>query len=176
MISKLREWWEPISRRIFQRAASLNPNYITLLTPLFGGLAGYCLYLQNYKLASLMILLSGVTDLIDGAIARAGKKETRFGAILDSTCDRLSEGLIYAGASPHFPIPASLALLFSYLVSYIRAKDDRIRAGIAERGERILLLTLFVFFGKLREGLWLITLLAGVTVIQRLLEARKLTS
>lgn len=174
MLSKLRKWWDPFSEKIFRPLSFLPPNLITIFTPIFGAFAGYFIYLEKFKLASLFVFLSGFFDLLDGAIARASGRKTKFGAILDSTMDRLSEGLIYAGASFHYPLMSALALIFSYLVSYVRAKDDRIKVGVAERGDRIFLLIFFLYFEKLELALKIVTLLAFITTIQRLKMAREI--
>lgn len=120
-----------------------------------------------------MFFFGSALDFVDGSVARYTNKPTKFGAIFDATIDRTSEGLVYIALSRYF-IAAPVALVCSYLVSYIRAKDDRIKVGIAESGERILILTIASLTGFVEAGLWIIAVLAGITALMRLNEAKKL--
>src|SRR5207249_7208571 len=102
----------------------------------------------------LLLLLSGIFDLLDGQVARQGGKITTFGAFFDSTLDRIGEGAVSSGLIFYFlsgPLPSILkpravaaglvALVASFLVSYTRARAESIgvetRVGIAATDERI---------------------------------------
>ena len=93
--------------------------------------------------------------------------------MFDAVIDRIGEGLVYVGLSIHYPI-AVMALLASFMVSYIRARDDRLVVGIAERGDRIVLIVGTSLLNIVEPGLWLVTVLSAVTIIMRLNAARKL--
>ena len=105
-------------------------------------------------LAGPMYLLAGGLDLLDGVLARLAKMATRFGAFLDSTADRISEGVVFVAIAYHFAshgqsieaAVAVLALLGSLLVSYTRARAEGLglqcNVGIATRAERVVLVAL----------------------------------
>ena len=104
--------------------------------------------------AGALYLFAGLLDLLDGVLARTGGKPTRFGAFLDSTLDRASEGMVFAAIGYRFAAEGSavdagivvLALLGSFLVSYVRARAEGLgaecRVGIATRAERVVLVAL----------------------------------
>ena len=139
----------------------------------------------HFIAAGVFYLAAGTLDLLDGVLARAGGKPTRFGAFLDSTLDRASEGVVFAAIGYRFAAEGSaldagvvvLALLGSVLVSYVRARAEglgaRCRAGIATRAERVLLVALGLLFGLLAEAVYLVAFLTAVTVVQRIACARR---
>ncbi len=159
------------SAPIWGKFSFISPNGWTLLGLISSGLAGWFFHSGEPVRAALAVALAGVFDTIDGGVARFTGKKTRFGAIFDASLDRLGEGMIYAGLAGRYP-QAVWALVFSYMVSYVRAKDDSIRVGVAERGERLALLVAFALAGWLSWGLWAIAGLAAVSFLMRLDYAR----
>ena len=135
--------------------------------------------------AGALYLFAGMLDLLDGVLARAGGKPTRFGAFLDSTLDRASEGVVFAAIGYRFAAEGSavdagivvLALLGSFLVSYVRARAEGLgaecRVGIATRAERVVLVALGLLSGLLPEAIRVVALLTAVTVAQRIACARR---
>ena len=135
--------------------------------------------------AGILYLVAGVLDLLDGVLARTGGKPTRFGAFLDSTLDRASEGVVFAAIGYRFAAEGSavdsgivvLALLGSFLVSYVRARAEGLgaecRVGIATRAERVVLIVLGLVSGLLSEAIRLVAVLTAVTVVQRVACARR---
>ena len=135
--------------------------------------------------AGALYLLAGLLDLLDGVLARTGGKPTRFGAFLDSTLDRASEGVVFAAIGYRFAAEGSavdagivvLALLGSFLVSYVRARAEGLgaecRVGIATRAERVVLVALGLLSGMLPEAIRLVAVLTAVTVAQRIACARR---
>ena len=129
--------------------------------------------------AGALYLVAGMLDLLDGVLARAGGNSTRFGAFLDSTLDRASEGIVFAAIGYRFAAEGAaievgvvvLALLGSFLVSYVRARAEGLgaecRVGIATRAERVVLIALGLLSGMLAEAVHLVALLTAVTVLQR---------
>lgn len=90
--------------------------------------AGFCAAQGWFVASALLFGLSGLADLLDGALARASNRSTRFGALLDSSLDRIADGCIPLGLivfyAPHGPvvlIPAA-ALLAGLWIPYIRAR------------------------------------------------------
>ena len=135
--------------------------------------------------AGALYLFAGLLDLLDGVLARTGGKPTRFGAFLDSTLDRTSEGVVFAAIAYRFAAEGSaldasivvLALLGSFLVSYVRARAEGLgaecRVGIATRAERVVLVALGLLSGLLPEAIRVVALLTAVTVVQRIACARR---
>lgn len=107
---------------------------------------------QDLLAALLLLLLSSFVDVLDGAVARAQKRTTAFGGVLDSVCDRYSDaivifGIIFGGwlSSSWGPLWGILALVGSLMVSYARARAEaagisQLGVGIAERPERLIIL------------------------------------
>lgn len=146
--------------------------------------------------AGWVMLLSGFFDILDGALARLTNQVTKFGGVLDSTLDRLSEAAILIGIMAFFLFHAGsewfqwitlligLTLIFSFLVSYIRSRAEaagiECQVGIFTRAERVIILALGLLIPynlALIIALAIIALLSIITVIQRLLsvyqQARK---
>lgn len=117
---------EPVARRLARRG--LNPNALTLASVPPAVLAGICAAVGWFEAAAALFVLSGVLDLLDGALARALDRRTRFGALLDSALDRVADACVPIGLVVYYApqgavaaIPA-LALLAALWISYIRAR------------------------------------------------------
>ncbi len=129
--------------------------------------------------AGLVWLAAGAMDLLDGALARSQDKATGSGAFLDSTLDRISEGVVFAAIAYYLaergePIAAGLtvlALLGSLAVSYTRARAEalgaRCNVGLVTRAERVLLLALGLCLDLLPLVIYLLVVLTAITVGQR---------
>jgi CDP-diacylglycerol--glycerol-3-phosphate 3-phosphatidyltransferase len=141
-----------------------------------------------YWLAAVVFVAGSLLDILDGALARAGGRTTRFGAYLDSTTDRVSEGfmltaLAYVLARDHHPIFVAVvmaAVAGSFLVSYTRAKAEALGlrgdVGIGSRAERVVVITaglVLAPWGVLPWALVLLACTAWLTVVQRVLHVRK---
>ncbi len=133
------------------------------------------------RLGFLLLILTGIPDLLDGAVAKASGKSSLRGAFFDSVSDRLTDGLLFGGiayylaASDEAPWVVMLPVagyVTASVVSYIRAKADALgfdaRGGIVERAERFILLGLGLLFEPvLLPVLALIIVLNVVTAGQR---------
>ena len=126
-------------------------------------------------------------DLFDGAVARASNKViSKWGALLDSTLDRLSDAAIFIGALIYFIdqndplVPVLLIATFaSFMISYIKARAESLlikcEGGLAERGERVLIiLTAYGLHGlgvdhAMAVGIWILALISIFTMIQRMM-------
>jgi len=141
-----------------------------------------------YWLAAFVFVAGSVLDILDGALARAGGKTTPFGAYLDSTTDRVSEGFMLTGiayvlATHHHPVFVAVvmaAVAGSFLVSYTRAKAEALGlrgdVGIGSRAERVVVITgglVLAPWGVLPWAIVLLACTAWVTVAQRVLHVRK---
>ena len=97
-------------------ACRVTPNQVSLMGILLNLVTAWLIVDGQLLLAGLMYLLAGGLDLLDGILARLAKMATRFGAFLDSTADRISEGVVFAAIAYHFahhgqPLEAAVAVL-----------------------------------------------------------------
>jgi len=137
-------------------------------------------------LATVLLLLSGFCDALDGVLARLQQQTTPFGGFLDSLLDRYADAAVYAGiiiGGLCDAIWGLAALIGSLLVSYSRAKAEAANIkmesiGIAERAERIIILaiasiTAIFWLPALNIGIILLAILSNLTVLQRSLHVHK---
>lgn len=171
----------------------LSPNMLTVIG-LVVSIVTAMIFARGYVvLGGVFILVSGIFDVLDGAVARASNRMTAFGAVLDSVCDRYADAIVFVGiiygllsgkimSCSMFLIPdwlwCSLALIGSYLVSYTRARSEAAGArsmdiGFAERPERMILLVMGAFTGYLLPAISLIVILTHITSLQRLIQAER---
>ncbi len=130
--------------------------------------------------AGLVIIFSGFFDLVDGQVARATNRVTRFGAFFDSVVDRYSDasqflGLLvfYARGGRFFwVVLAAFVMISAIMVSYTRARAESLigscRVGFMERPERLVLVILGALFNRMAPVLWVIAVLSTITVIHRM--------
>lgn len=137
--------------------------------------------------AGFVVLIAGFLDILDGALARHTNRATPFGAILDATLDRLSEGALLLSLlvvylreqSVTGILLVGVALVGSLLVSYLRAKAEALGlegdTGIFTRGERVVVLVLGLWLSQINSALMIalaiITVFSFITVGQRLFSA-----
>jgi CDP-diacylglycerol--glycerol-3-phosphate 3-phosphatidyltransferase len=147
----------------------LTPNGLTVLgfvgTCLAAVAAGY----QLWVLAGVLVIVFGIFDLFDGALARATGKASKFGAFLDSTLDRTGEYLVLAGvavgcAQAGFTVGVVLAVLamaFASVVTYARAKAEVVglhgEVGVAPRPERLIILAAGLIVAGITDGVAFVT-------------------
>ncbi len=139
------------------------------------------------KSAGAVMLLAGLFDALDGAVARRTGLISSFGAFLDSTLDRLSESAIFVGiiffyasaARPYEALLAGTAMTFSLLTSYTRARSEglgvKCEVGILERAGRVVILSVLSLLGFVTAGVGLVAVGALVTTIQRMLHVHRAT-
>ena len=172
----------------------VTPNALTTSGVLLCGAASIIVLFEGrnellfYWLAAVVFVAGSLLDILDGALARAGGKTTPFGAFLDSTTDRISEGFMLAAiayilATHHRPVFVAVAVAAvagSFLVSYTRAKAEAIGlrgdVGIGSRAERVVVITAGLVLAPWGVLPWALVLLAGtawITVGQRVLHVRK---
>ncbi len=147
-------------------STGLSPTFWTFLGFALSVLAGLLFALRPSEpyLAALALVISGVFDVLDGAVARVMHRVSKSGSFNDSTLDRLAELAVYAGiiyGNYTTPIIVLLALGFSLLVSYTRAKGDALGVslsgiGIGERAERLIVLIVFSLVAYVWIGVWIV--------------------
>ena len=165
----------------------INPNVLTFMglvvnawAAFFFGYATAQNQQRMFFLAGLIIIGSGFFDLVDGEVARAQNRVTRFGAFFDSVVDRYSDasqffGLLvfYARAGRFFYIVLTAYVIVSaIMVSYSRARAESLigscRVGFMERPERLVLVIIGALFNVMAPVLWVIAVLSTITVIHRI--------
>jgi len=174
-----------VALRFMQRFRSvpLTPNQLTTAGFLLNVVAGVLIYQEHWVWAAVVFVAGSVIDALDGALARAHDKMTPFGGFLDSTLDRMSEGVILGAiglvlaAQGHTLALACVfvSLVGSFLVSYTRAKAEALGlkgdVGLMSRAERIVLLALALPLagrGALPYAIYLLAALTAFTVVQRI--------
>ena len=145
------------------RDSPITPNMLTLFGLLITGVGALLVAMGQLLIGGVVLAFAGLFDIFDGALARASGKVYRYGAFLDSTVDRYSEGVVYLGILIYFldqhdglrPIIVLIALAGSYLVSYVRARAQSLGftcdVGILARPERVVI----IVAGLLLEALGL---------------------
>lgn len=160
----------------------LSPNAVTFLGLALSFLCVAGALLRHIPMVFVFLLLSSAMDVLDGALARALKRVTKFGSILDSFSDRVEESMYLLALNllglPNVIILISLTI--SFLISYLRALGEKHDlkmegVGILERGERIVIIsivviTLWLRYLPLAEILMIVLIVLGcITILQRLL-------
>jgi CDP-diacylglycerol---glycerol-3-phosphate 3-phosphatidyltransferase len=178
---------DPYIYRVFQTVFGNrgNPNVFTLIGFFATVIASAFILADLWTAAASMIVLSGLFDLFDGALARKIDKVTPFGGFLDSVLDRYSDlslllaVLIYylMRGKPLFVVLSAVISIGTSLISYTRARAEAANIpcdiGLMERAERIILLSAGVLFDWLGPVLWILAVLTHVTVVQRIFYAWK---
>jgi CDP-diacylglycerol--glycerol-3-phosphate 3-phosphatidyltransferase len=161
-------------------ALGIHPNTLTLIGVLINVAAAFALGLDHFWLAFVIMLVANIFDFIDGKVAHITNTVSRFGAFWDSTLDRFSDialflGLIYLYADlrrTDYVLVAALALTFSIMTSYARARAESLiekcKVGFMERPERIVLFGIGALTDRMAAVLWVILVLAIVTVANRI--------
>jgi len=174
---------EPVARLLARTA--IPPSAITWLGFLLAVGAAAFIITGHLFAAGWVVLIAGFFDMLDGALARHTDRATRFGAILDSTLDRLSEAVVLLGILVLYTreqlvaqsLLVGVALLGSLLVSYIRARAEAIglkcQVGLFTRPERVIILALGLLLNQITyvlvAALAIIAVFSFITAGQRLL-------
>ena len=167
--------------------AGVTPDAITAVGTVGAVAAAVVFFPRGWLFAgTLVIWFFVMLDLVDGAVARAGGKGSLFGAVLDSSCDRIADAAIFGTVAWYYArheqrwmlLAALLCLVLGSLTSYIRARAEAAgltaTVGIAERAERLIIVlvgTGLTGFGVpyvLAVALWLLVAASTITVFQRL--------
>jgi CDP-diacylglycerol---glycerol-3-phosphate 3-phosphatidyltransferase len=172
----------------------LTPNAISL-TGFVGNLiaAGLILH-HDFVLAGIAFILGSLCDMFDGRYSRMSGKGTPFGAFLDSTLDRLEEGVVLAAVAAWFAQDSNdlavgatvIAVVGSYMVSYTRARAEALgvecKVGIASRAVRVVILSAGLVFAAgelipdvdlLEPAIYVLAALTVFTALQRVLHVRR---
>jgi len=172
----------------------LTPNAISM-TGLVGNVVAAVLITQRlFFLAGIAFILGSVMDTLDGRYSRMSGKGTPFGAFLDSTLDRIEEGIVLTAVAAYFAARGDdtavaavvLAVLGSLMVSYTRARAEALgvecKVGIASRAVRVVILSAGLVFAKgagigdfelLAPAVYVLAALSLFTMLQRIFHVRR---
>jgi CDP-diacylglycerol--glycerol-3-phosphate 3-phosphatidyltransferase len=172
----------------------LTPNAISI-TGLIGNLIAAVLILEeHFVLAGVAFILGSLCDMFDGRYSRMSGKGTPFGAFLDSTLDRVEEGVVLAAVAAWFAKQSNelavgatvIAVVGSYMVSYTRARAEALgvecKVGIASRAVRVVILSVGLVFAAgelipdfdlLEPAIYVMAALTVFTALQRVLHVRR---
>ena len=161
-------------------ALRVHPNTLTLIGVIINVIAAWALGYDRFVLAGVIMVVANIFDFIDGKVAHELHLQSRFGAFWDSTLDRFSDlalltGLIFLysklGRSDYVMV-AALALIFSIMTSYARARAESLvekcKVGFMERPERIVLFMIGAFTNRMAGVLWVILVLSILAVANRI--------
>lgn len=183
---------EPIARRL--SAWGVTPNMVTVAGTVLAVVFAVWLIPTGHLFAGAALIgLTVATDMVDGTMARMCGGGTKFGAVLDATCDRLSDGAIFAALAIYFVLhaPHEIALLIATLIilvcsqvtSYVKARAEaseiKVVGGLVERPERLIIgLVSIGLHGLglpyvLAIGLWVLAAGSLYTVVERLIIAAR---
>ncbi len=170
----------------------ITPSILTWFGFFLAVVAGVLVASGYAFVAGLVTLFGGFFDMLDGALARHTNRETSFGAVLDSTLDRLAESALLLGILVFYAREQSLVgillvgftLVGSLLVSYIRARTEALgiegKVGLFTRTERVIILALGLLLNRfdyaLIIALAIISVFSFFTIVQRMLNVWKRTS
>jgi CDP-diacylglycerol--glycerol-3-phosphate 3-phosphatidyltransferase len=158
----------------------IHPNTLTLIGVIVNVAAAFALAYQHFIWAGVIMIVANIFDFIDGKVAHELQLQSQFGAFWDSTLDRFSDlalltGLIFLysklGRSDYVMV-AALALIFSIMTSYARARAESLvqkcKVGFMERPERIVLFMIGAFTNRMGGVLWVILALSILAVANRI--------
>lgn len=164
----------------FLAAVGVTPNMLTLAGLLGSAGAATLAARGDFLPAGIVMLAASSLDLLDGALARATGKATRFGSVFDAVTDRVSEAAVLFGLLFYFSdrggrqeeLLIFAAVVTSFLVSYTRARaeivDVPMREGLFGRPERVIVLAAGLIIDQVTAALWIVAVAAAITAIQRL--------
>ena len=180
-----RQMAESVARLLARTGA--HPNHVTIAAMLLNAGVGVIIAMGHVQLGGVLVLVVALIDTLDGALARVTQKSTTFGAFLDSTLDRYSEGFILLGLLVHLSASGDrlgmalcfVVLLGSLMVSYTRARAEglgmRCEVGVAPRPERVAILSIGLIIGWTLPALAILAVLTHLTALQRILHVLRLS-
>jgi CDP-diacylglycerol--glycerol-3-phosphate 3-phosphatidyltransferase len=166
----------------------LTPNAISLTGLVLNVVAAVLIWQEEFILGGIAFIVGSVCDTLDGRYSRMSGKGTPFGAFLDSTLDRIEEGVVLTAIAVVFADDGDklataavvVAVLASLLVSYTRARAEALgvecKVGIANRAVRVVILSIGILLadaGVLEYAVYVLAGLGTVTVLQRIFHVRR---
>src|SRR5579859_5518111 len=171
----------------------LSPNAISITGLVLNVVAAVLVWEKLFFLGGVAFIVGSIMDTLDGRYSRMSGKGTPFGAFLDSTLDRVEEGIVLTAVAGYFAQAGDrfaaasvvVAVLASLMVSYTRARAEALgvecKVGIATRPVRVVILSIGLVFAKgaslgdfalLRPAVFVLAGLSVITVVQRVWHVR----
>jgi CDP-diacylglycerol---glycerol-3-phosphate 3-phosphatidyltransferase len=159
----------------------INPNVLTFLGLVVNIWAAFLFAAGKFRWGAVVVIFAGLFDMVDGRVARETNQVTRFGGFFDSVLDRYSDLAVLAGMLVYYAsidrffyvVLTAIAMMGTALVSYARARAEnmipRCKVGFMERPERVVLVIIGGLFNRMAQVLWVIAVLANVSVISRMI-------
>src|SRR5690349_22773310 len=191
MATSARDYQALVRNRLIE--SRLTPNAISLTGFALCVVAAVLVWQEMWVLGGLAFIVGSVCDTLDGRYSRMSGKGTPFGAFLDSTLDRLEEGIVLTAVGAYFAdrgdelavAAVVAAVLFSLMVSYTRARAEALgvecKVGIASRAVRVVILSIGLVFARgaglgdfqlLEPAVYVLAVLTIVTTFQRIFHVR----
>jgi CDP-diacylglycerol--glycerol-3-phosphate 3-phosphatidyltransferase len=192
MSTRAAERRELVRNRLIE--SRLTPNAISMTGLVLNVVAVVLVWQGYYFLGGIAFIVGSICDTLDGRYSRMSGKGTPFGAFLDSTLDRIEEGIVLTAIAVRFAMAGNeeavagcmIAVLASLMVSYTRARAEALgvenKGGIATRAVRVVILSIGLVFAKgaslgdfelLEASVYTVAALSVFTVLQRILHVRK---
>ncbi|MPY92056.1 MAG: CDP-alcohol phosphatidyltransferase family protein [Acidimicrobiia bacterium] len=177
-------WRKPVDQAMVPigaaiRRAGVSADAITITGIAMSALCAVAIGAGQFRVALVLLILTGVPDALDGAVARAGGGGSKRGAFFDSVSDRFTDAIMFGGLAWYFAGEGGRVVMLPFalfaaasLISYQRAKAESLgfdaKGGIMERAERFIVLGVGLLFSELLVGvLWVMLVLSVLTVVQR---------
>ncbi|HUP27352.1 MAG TPA: CDP-alcohol phosphatidyltransferase family protein [Chloroflexia bacterium] len=196
MLTQLLQSW---ARSVARRAAQIfvktpiTPNMLTMFGMVLNIVVAVLLATGHLVAGGVMVIVAGLFDMLDGALAKITNRMSAFGAFLDSVVDRYSEALVLLGLFLYYyPQPGNqglinvvliYAILFgSMMISYARARAGALHihneVGLLARPERIVLIAIGLLFPTilLLPILWILAIGTQLTALQRIVHVWQIAS
>ena len=174
---KIAIFLQPVARGLLKR--HITANVLTFFGLLLAVGVGIAVANGWLLPGGILMLLSGLLDALDGAVARQSGNQNSFGAFFDSTCDRYAEGFVLLGLSIYglaindqrVVVLAFVAFWGSLLISYTRARAEGLgiecKVGLFTRLERFVLISAMLILNQVLIGLIILAILTHLTAVQR---------
>jgi CDP-diacylglycerol--glycerol-3-phosphate 3-phosphatidyltransferase len=176
---------EMVRNRLIE--SRLTPNAISITGLILNLVAAALVWQELYIVGGVAFIVGSVCDTLDGRYSRMSGKGTQFGAFLDSTLDRIEEGIVLTAVAAVFATQGDevaaaatvAAVLASLMVSYTRARAEALgvecKVGIASRAVRVVILSIGILFadlGLLAPSVYVLAGLGTITVLRRIFHVR----
>src|SRR5215475_3877186 len=161
--------------------SKIHPNVLTFIGLLINVGAAYLFAQGKFFAAGLVVLGAALFDMVDGRVARATDRVTRFGGFFDSVLDRYSDLALFMGLLVYYAsinrflyiVLTAIVMTGSVMISYVRARAEnqiaKCKVGFLERPERVVLIIIGALFDRMAAVLWVIAVLSNLTVVHRMI-------
>jgi CDP-diacylglycerol--glycerol-3-phosphate 3-phosphatidyltransferase/CDP-diacylglycerol--inositol 3-phosphatidyltransferase len=197
MLDRFKAFWQgvvlaPVVNLLLR--LNVSPDAVTLVGTIGVCVGALAFFPRGHLLAGVIFITCFVfSDLVDGAMARKSGRGSSFGAVLDSTLDRIGDGAIFGGLALYFAGPgdsrlylwlALICLVMGSVTSYARARAESLgytaQVGIAERSDRLVAILVMTGLSAIFDApllmyvaIWALAIASTITVAQRILTVRR---